>query len=519
MANKSITMIQIRRILQLLQEGASKLKISQQLHLHRATVGIYLQKLEATSKAFSELLKLDDHSLSSLVYTTSIGAKSDKRLVNLEKQFSFFKQELQRVGVTRQLLWREYIATQPDGYSYSQFCEHLSRHFKISKATMHLSHRPAEFLQVDFAGKQLHYIDKQTGEIICCPVLVCTLPFSVYTYVEALPSARGEHLFAALNRCLEYLGGVPKNILSDNMKQYITKNHRYEYSFTQLAEQWAVHYNTNLDATRPRKPKDKPTVENSVYVSYLRIYAKLRNQEFFSLFELNQGIQQQLKEYNQTKFQKLQGSRYERFLENEKTLLNPLPCEAFTIKRTTQAKVQMNYHVVLGEDKHQYSVPYQYIAQQTTITYDQCTVEIFIGLQRIASHPRSYRQHGYTTQEQHMPQRHLRYQETRGWDADYFLNLASKTGPNSVHVFTKILSSKDFVEQTYKACLGLKRLSETYPEGRFEAACSRALKGMIISYGVIKNILKNNLDKQPDQQNLLFEIPQHENIRGADAFN
>jgi transposase len=52
------------------------------------------------------------------------------------------------------------------------------------------------------------------------------------------------------------LGGVPRNILSDNMKQYIGKNDRYEYKFQELADQWAVHYNTNLTATRPRKPKD-----------------------------------------------------------------------------------------------------------------------------------------------------------------------------------------------------------------------------------------------------------------------
>ena len=54
---------------------------------------------------------------------------------------------------------------------------------------MHLSHRAGDYLQVDFAGKKLHYIDVQTGEIVSCPVLICTLPFSGYTYVEALPSA------------------------------------------------------------------------------------------------------------------------------------------------------------------------------------------------------------------------------------------------------------------------------------------------------------------------------------------
>ena len=73
--------------------------------------------------------------------------------------------------------------------------------------------------------------------------------------LKPLPSARQEHLFSALNRCLEYVGGVTRNILSDNMKQYVDKNHRYEYKFQELADQWSVHYKTNLFATRLQKPE------------------------------------------------------------------------------------------------------------------------------------------------------------------------------------------------------------------------------------------------------------------------
>jgi len=431
----------------------------------------------------------------------------------------YYIQELNKTGVTRQLLWQEYKIQYPDGYEHTQFCEHFARYLQHRKITMHFTHRAGEYLQIDFAGKKLGYIDSQTGEIIQCPVLVCTLPFSNYTYVEALPSASQEYMFAAMNRCLEFLGGVPRNILSDNMKQYIQKNNRYEYIFQQLAEQWSVHYNTNLDATRPRKPKDKATVENHVYISYLRIYSRLRNQQFYSLNQLNQAIKLLRTDFNQTRFQKLPGSRTQRFVQQEKPLLNPLPLEAFTIKHTTKAKVQMNYHVILGEDKHQYSVPHQYLKQHTKIIYDQNTVEVYIDLHRIAIHQRSYRKNGYTTLAEHMPEGHLRYMEIRGWDAEYFLQIATKIGRNSVKVFQQILDSRQFVEQSYKACIGLKRLSEIFTSERFEAACQRALKGMKISYGVIKNILDNNLDKQIDQQLSMFQVPEHENIRGADIYN
>ena len=512
-------MTQVRRIIQLKAEGLSKLKISQTLHIHRKALDIYLSRIEASGKSFTELLKLSDDHLVELAYSAPAVVQIDERIEELKDQFDYYKEELKRPGVTRRILWEEYRIASPFGYSYTQFCEHFHRYLKLTQATMHLTHRAGDYLQVDFAGKELHYVDIQTGQIIYCPVLVCTLPYSSYTYVEVLPTAGQTHMFSALNRCLEYLGGVPKNILSDNMKQYMNKNSRYEYRFQELADQWSVHYNTNLDATRPRKPKDKPSVENSVYQSYLRVYAKVRHEEFHSLYELNARILDLLVVFNQTRFQKLPGSRYERFVADEKPLLKSLPQEPFTIKHSTMGKVQMNYHVILGEDKHFYSVPFRYIGKATKIVYDQEHVEIYIGFQRIAIHKRDYRNHAYTTLAEHMPDRHLKYNETLGWDAEYFLSLASKIGESSEAVFKKILSSKEFIEQTYKACIGLRRLSEIYGTDRFEAACKRALNASRITYGMIKNILDNNLDKQqPDPQLNFIYISDHENLRGPQHY-
>jgi len=520
MANKSISMIQLRRIIQLKVQGLSKLKISESLHIHRATLENYLSKLEASGKSYPELLQYSQAQLSALVFTNTLArVKADNRIEDLKKHLDYFKSELSRPGVTRKILWEEYQGAYSGGYGYTQFCEHFARYIKQNQATMHLSHHPGDYLQVDFAGKQLHYVNIQTGEIIACPVLVCTLPFSGYTYVEVLPSARQEDMFSALNRCLEFLGGVPRNVLSDNMKQFVNKNGRYEYKFQELADQWAVYYNTNLEATRPRKPKDKPTVENNVYLSYLRIYAKIRNEEFHSVTELNTRIRVLLGAYNQASFQKFFGSRQERFVQDEKPLLKLLPQEPFTIKHTTIGKVQMNYHVILGEDKHQYSVPYQYIGQSTKIIYDECQVEVFIGFQRIAIHKRDYRTYAYSTLSEHMPEKHLKYNETLGWDAEYFLGLASRIGVSSSEVFKKILDSKDFIEQTYNACIGLKRLSEIYGTTRFEAACHRALKGSKITYGMVKNILENNLDQKPEIQLNIFSMGKHENIRGDETYN
>ncbi|MEA1897838.1 MAG: IS21 family transposase [Bacteroidota bacterium] len=518
MANKPISMTQVRRIIQLKSAGLSKLKISQNLGIHRKTLNEYLFKLELTGKSYQDLLGCDEAELAAIVYNTKNTHQPDSRLDDLQRRFPSYAKELKAPGVTRQILWQEYKMTNPDGYGYTQFCEHFARYNKPNKATMHFDHRPGEYLQVDFAGKPLYIVDRQTGELIPCPVLVCVLPFSNYPFIEALPSARQDQLFGALNRCLESIGGVPRNILSDNMKQYVSKNDRYEFKFPELIDQWSLHYGTNLEATRPRKPKDKPSVENNVHIGYLRVYAKLRNETFFSLFDLNKRIKELIGQHIHIPFQKKPYTRYEQFTKQEKSFLKPLPSEPFIVKHITKGKVQMNYHVVLGEDKHLYSVPYQYIGQRTKIIYDEENVEIFIGFERIAIHKRDYRVSGYTTLEEHMPESHLRYKQTLGWDADYFMAEAAKIGDCSVDVFKRVLASKEFIEQTYLSCKGLKRLSEIYGPQRFEAACQRAMKGTRVNYGMIKNILKKNLDKQQDPQGELFAIPKHDNIRGEESY-
>jgi transposase len=518
MANTPISMDKIRRIVQLRSEGSSKLKISKAVGIHRTILDKYLLKLELTGKSYLELLQLEAEDLAYIVYNEQNTQKPDSRLSYLQKQFRYYTEQLRLPGVTRRILWDEYKEAHPDGYSYTQFCEHFARYNRRNKATMHFDHRPGEYLQADFAGKPLHIVDRDTGEIVDCPVLVCVLPFSNYPYIEALHSTRQEHLFAALNRCMEYLGGVPRNVLSDNMKQYIRKNDRYEFTFSELVNQWSVHYNTNLEATRVNAPRDKPSVEGSVYMSYLRIYARLRNETFHSLQELNHRIRELIEAHIHIPFQKQYGSRYDLFVEQEQTCLKPLPAKSFVIKHTTVGKVQMNYHVVLGEDNHRYSVPYQYIGQKTKIVYDTEYVEIFIGFSRIALHRRNYKSGGYTTLEEHMPEKHRKYQETLGWDADYFLSMAEKIGENSIEVFKRVLASREFIEQSYLSCRGLKRLTERYSPDRFEAACRRALKGTRVNYKMIKNILEKNLDQQEDIQEELFKIPRHNNIRGKESY-
>jgi len=136
MANKTISMTQIKRIIQLRNEGVSKLKISKRVGIHRKTLDDYLFKIEFTGKSYSELLSLNEIELGAIVYSSENTKQPDKRLEELKKNFDYYNQELNKVGVTRKILWEEYKLSHPDGYGYTQFCEHFARYNQRNKATI-----------------------------------------------------------------------------------------------------------------------------------------------------------------------------------------------------------------------------------------------------------------------------------------------------------------------------------------------------------------------------------------------
>ena len=127
----------------------------------------------------------------------------------------------------------------------------------------------------------------------------------------------------------------------------------------------AEHYNVAIIPARVRKSKGKANVEDSVGKISTWMTAALRNEQFFSLAELNAAIREKLDAYNARKFQKKDCSRLSLFLGEEKLLLAPLPATLFELAERKQATVQFNYHITV--DKMYYSVPYQYIKDKVDV--------------------------------------------------------------------------------------------------------------------------------------------------------
>ncbi|MWD30549.1 IS21 family transposase, partial [Aquicoccus sp. SCR17] len=159
---------------------------------------------------------------------------------------------------------------------------------------MHMEHKAGDKLFIDFTGKKLHIVDRETGELKELEVFVCILGSSQYTYVEACASQKLEDFIRCTENALWFYGGVPKALVPDNLKSAVTKSSRYEPKVNEVFADFAEHYETAVLPTRTYRPRDKAIVENAVKIIYTRVFAPLRNQVFHSMADINMAIRELL---------------------------------------------------------------------------------------------------------------------------------------------------------------------------------------------------------------------------------
>lgn len=511
-------MDQVKLIIETYLSCGSIKGTSRRLQVSKNTVRQYVRLGKDHYADLSKVLAVPESKLLEVFYSDK-NKQVDGRESTFQSKLSYWLKELRRVGVTRHLLWQEYRLEQTDGYGYSQFCERLKMEIGRRDLTLSLNHPPGQVVQIDFAGKQMRWVDISSGEVHECEVLVAVLPHSHYTFAIALPSQKVQDFVYGINQIFLFFGKLPQVILSDNLKSYVKKADRYEPDFNDLCVQLAAHYQIDLQATRVAKPKDKASVENMVKTAYTRIYAPLRNEIFHSLEELNQAIGVQLSIHNAKPFQKKNGCRKEIFEQFELPAMNDLPSDLFEINKTTTAKVQRNYHVFLGEEKNFYSVPYQYVGKKATVIYNTKTVEVYIDHQRVATHARRshHDQYCYATHDTHLPKSHSEWKKAQGYDAAYFLAQAEKIGPATQWAIGQVLLSRIKEVQSYNSCRGILHLGKKYTNERLERACLRCQPAGKTNYSTLKRILKLKLDQATPAPDL-FSPPVHDNIRGPEAY-
>jgi len=219
--------------------------------------------------------------------------------------------------------------------------------------------------------------------------------------------------------------------------------------------------------------------------------------------------------HNQTRMQRKEYSRVEKFLADEKHTLQPLPEKDFEVKYYKSLKVAHNNHIYLGSDKHHYSVPYTYIGKQTRVIYTRSIVRVYgDDGQSIAVHPRSFKKSGYTTTKEHLCSHHQYYKQR---SPTYYIQRGYNHSETLYQYINAIFKQDKYPEQLYRTCEGILKLAKQTDKEEFIKALEIAIEHTNYSYTFLKRILENKMTEAtgevPDTP-----LPKHQNIRGASSY-
>jgi len=515
MAGKRITMSSLKQILLLRNLGTGKKTIAKQTGVSKITINEYFRQIERKGYVLQDIIQLEEPELEAL-FTNAKENDEIARYNVLKELFPYFSEELRRTGVNRMVLWQEYKAKHPWGYSYSQFCYHYQQWTTSNKTSLHIEQKPGDKVYVDFAGKKLSIVDRNTGEVKEVEMLVATLGYSGLTYIEFCPSQKKEDFLHCLENALQYFGGVPLACVPDNLKSGVTKASRYEPKIARDLEDLANHYGLAIVPTRSRKPQDKAWVERMVNIIYSRVYAVLRNEVFHTIGSLNQARLPLLEKHNTMKMQDRDDSRRSLFEREEQHFLRPLQKDRFEIKTYLNLTIGSNYHVYIKRYHHYYSAPYRYCHQRCKVICTATHVSIYLKGEQIAFHVRDYSSNRYTTNPDHMPEKD---KHVIGLTPEKLLERGKQIGEEVRQYIQVILNRPRYIEQSFKSCEGILSYGRRAGNDRLIAACRRGIRFNEYTYGFIKNTISSHLDKvEEDQCPNQFVLPLHENIRGAQNY-
>jgi transposase len=485
-------------------------QIARSCSLAHSSVVNYLQRARAADLGWPLPDDLDDAALEARLfrYATRAPARGTP-----PPDFPRIHQELRRHRhLTLALLWQEYREAHPGGYQYSRFCELYRAWAKRLDVVLRQEHRAGDKIYVDHAGPTVAVVDAESGEVRQASIFVAVLGASSYTYAEATWTRNLYDWIGSHVRALEFFGGVSRAMVPDNWRTAVSKACWYEPDLNPTYRDLAEHYDTVILPARVGKARDKAKAESGVLLVERWILAALRHRTFIGLAALNRAIRELLERLNHRKFRKLEATRAELFERLDRPALKPLPQEPFVYGEWKKARANIDYHVEV--DRHYYSVPFQLVHELVEARIRSATVEIFHKGRRVAMHARSSVVGGFSTLPEHRPPKHRHYLE---WTPERLVDWAGKIGPSAATVAGRILESRRYPEQGYRACLGLIRLARRYPSERVEAACTRALGVGACSYRSIKSMLDAGLDRQPLEAETTAGAHAlvHANVRGA----
>jgi transposase len=380
--------------------------------------------------------------------------------------------------------------TEDHGYtgSYSSVRRFLRRARPTEvDACVRVETPPGHQAQVDF-GAIGKLRQPKAGELRAAYSFVMTLSSSRHQYVEFVFDQKMPTWIGLHRRAFESFGGVPKEIVLDNLKAGVILAAMEDTVLSDGYRQMAQHYGVLIHPCRPRTPEHKGKVESGVHYVERNFIA---GRTFMDIADANRQVKRWVTDVAGVRDH---GTTHQaplaRFREQEQAALLPLPSEPFALLAVHSLKLHGDCHVRL--EKSYYSAPHTAVGKILDVYLFEKTVQIYDGLTLLTSHVRATDAGTWRTRTEHYPA------DKAIWlirTPEYCREKAVEIGPACREVIDALLSERPLDNRT--AAGNLVGLQETVGALRLEAACRRALFFGDPHYRRVKSILAAGLESDP----------------------
>ena len=268
--------------------------------------------------------------------------------------------------------------------TYSNFKQYTLKHNIKNKKTntphVRYETKPGQQIQVDW--KESLKIETRTGDIIKFNLFTATLGYSRKHIFIISKTKTTEDVFRCLVETFKYLGGVPKEVLTDNMSSLVTtlKNKKRKHSEVLSFEK---DLDIKIRFCKVRTPETKGKVESSNrFINRLKAFnKKIENEE-----ELHKIVNRIMNNSNEQKNQTTNIPPNVLF-KKEKEYLRPLPNKYLLNDYTLPIFSQKVPNTLLVNYKGRgYSVPKKFINKKVIIKPFENKLYIYYNTELVTIH-------------------------------------------------------------------------------------------------------------------------------------
>lgn len=278
---------------------------------------------------------------------------------------------------------------------YITVADFVNKHKKIEikKATVRFETTPGLQAQVDWK-EDLTLISKY-GEVFKINIFLMVLGYSRVKFVKATSNRDQRTLFSCMIDAFQYFGGIPREILFDNMKTVIdrSKTNFSNVEFNTTFKHFAEDSGFKPIACRPYRPQTKGKVEAlSKLTNRLTVY----NGEFEDYAELENIVESFMEEIN-NEVSQATGKIPLDLLSKDKEYFKPLPSLDVLCSYVYREKeYRVTKESMINYKGKKYSVPTKYIGLKLNVTEtSDGNISIYYNKNFIVCHSLSDNKYNY----------------------------------------------------------------------------------------------------------------------------